>query len=882
MRNTLQQLIGKFELCTTPGNIVVLLIRQTLYIYEALDDVSHIPSGGVHPITLEVMYYIYSVCKNREISKLRQDLKEEKISSSLYSARVRVLLENSLEAKSKNGNRLYFIGYLDLSWESKLRQGLEDGMLYMYRMIELLESSLEANSKNYKNPTLGYVFIMNNRRFIGVEAKRKELGPIFGDDWHHENTSILQQNVELYLRSSWNKIVNLLKLDINQLEPSVAAELMKDNLHWLNEHFDHTCNIQSLWSVCDEELREQIIKSIENILLPAYGSFIGRFEKFVGKNVYKYIKYGIAFLKSEKFTYYEGGELHPNISELVQNIRYFCANRDRRSRQGLEKSTMLDKEGKLSTSVNVAREIVTALIDRILEVESKNYHNPSLGYVFVMNNLRFIELQAELYGLVPTFGHGWLRKNTTKFQKNLELYLRSSWNKIVEFLKLDMSESESSVAVGLLKDRLNSFNEHFDEICNVECTWFVFDEELRKNIIKSIENMLLPTYGNFIGKLQKFVGTSPSVTQVYSPQTIVTGTGNACSQPHPVIDMVWPSRGITRSASQVVSPQEGGAPRENIDMVWPSRGTTRSASQVVSPQEGGARENIDVHLIRQTLHIYEALDDVLHIPSGGIHPVTLEVMYYIYSVYKNREISKLSKDLKEEKISSSVYRARVRILLGKSLEAKSKNGNKLEVNNYIKSLIESRERKLRQGLEDEMLYIYRMIELLESSLEANSKIYKNSTLGYVFIMNNRRFIGVEAKLNELGPIFGDDWLHKNTTIFQQNLELYLRSSWNKIVNLLKLDINQLEPSVAAELMKDKLFWFNEHFDETCNIQSEWSVCDAELREQIIKSIENILLPAYGSFIGRFEKFLGKNAYKYIKYGIGEVQDQLKNLFLIRE
>jgi len=299
MRNTLQQLIGKFELCTTPGNIVVLLIRQTLYIYEALDDVSHIPSGGVHPITLEVMYYIYSVCKNREISKLRQDLKEEKISSSLYSARVRVLLENSLEAKSKNGNRLYFIGYLDLSWESKLRQGLEDGMLYMYRMIELLESSLEANSKNYKNPTLGYVFIMNNRRFIGVEAKRKELGPIFGDDWHHENTSILQQNVELYLRSSWNKIVNLLKLDINQLEPSVAAELMKDNLHWLNEHFDHTCNIQSLWSVCDEELREQIIKSIENILLPAYGSFIGRFEKFVGKNVYKYIKYGIGEVQDQ-------------------------------------------------------------------------------------------------------------------------------------------------------------------------------------------------------------------------------------------------------------------------------------------------------------------------------------------------------------------------------------------------------------------------------------------------------------------------------------------------------------------------------------------------------------------------------------------------------
>ncbi|KAL9316507.1 hypothetical protein ACSQ67_017508 [Phaseolus vulgaris] len=467
------------------------------------------------------------------------------------------------------------------------------------------------------------------------------------------------------------------------------------------------------------------------------------------------------FLKSEKFTYYEGGELHPNISELMRKIRYVCANRDSRSRQGLEKSTMVDKEGKLSPYVNVAREIVTALIDRILEVESKNYHNPSLGYVFVMNNLRVIELQAELYGLVLTFGHGWLRKNTTKFQKNLELYMRSSWNKIVEFLKLDMSESESSVAVGLLKDRLNSFNKHFDEICNVECSWFVFDEELRKNIIKSIENMLLPAYGNFIGKLQKFVG------------------------------------------------------KHSYDYI---------KYEMFDIQDR-------VRNLFVTLYIYEALDDVSHIPSGGIHPITLEVMYYIYSVCKNREISKLSQDLKEEKISSSVYSARVRVLLENSLEAKSKNGNRLEVSYYIKSLNQSGESKVREGLEDEILYVYRMIELLESSLEANSKIYKNPTLGYVFIMNNRRFIGVEAKLKELGPVFGDDWLHKKTTIFQQNLELYLRSSWDKIVNLLKLDINQLEPSVAAELMKDKLFWFNEHFDQTCNIQSEWSVCDKELREQ---------------------------------------------------
>jgi len=54
-----------------------------------------------------------------------------------------------------------------------------------------------------------------------------------------------------------------------------------------------------------------------------------------------------------------------------------------------------------------------------------------------------------------------------------------------------------------------------------------------------------------------------------------------------------------------------------------------------------------------------------------------------------------------------------------------------------------------------------MIELLESSLEANSKNYKNPSLGYVFIMNNWRIIEVETKLNGLRLSFGDDWLHKN-------------------------------------------------------------------------------------------------------------------------
>jgi len=131
IRNTLQELIQEFESCTFT-NIVVQLIRQRLSIYEALEDV--LLSGGIHSITLEVMYCIYLVYKNREISKLSQDLKEGNITSSVYIAKVRILLVSSLDAKSKNGNKLdvmYYIKSLDRSKENNLGLGLDTMIFHL-------------------------------------------------------------------------------------------------------------------------------------------------------------------------------------------------------------------------------------------------------------------------------------------------------------------------------------------------------------------------------------------------------------------------------------------------------------------------------------------------------------------------------------------------------------------------------------------------------------------------------------------------------------------------------------------------------------------------------------------------------------------------------
>jgi len=77
--------------------------------------------------------------------------------------------------------------------------------------------------------------------------------------------------------------------------------------------------------------------------------------------------------------------------------------------------------------------------------------------------------------------------------------------------------------------------------------------------------------------------------------------------------------------------------------------------------------------------------------------------------------------------------------------------------------------------------------------------------------------------------FDNDWFPRNTTKVQQKCNLYLRRSWNKMVEFLKIETNEsVEADVVAELMKDKLQLFNLHFEDTCTIQSTWTVSDKRM------------------------------------------------------
>ncbi|AES98872.1 exocyst subunit exo70 family protein [Medicago truncatula] len=122
----------------------------------------------------------------------------------------------------------------------------------MVLIMEQFERKLEAKSKYYEDPALedwkpfGIIAFIQTRKFF-----------------------------ELYFRSSWNKVIDSLKIDITELvAPNSKANSMKNKLSLFNHKFRETCGIQSTWRVFDEQLRRQIIISIEISLFPAYEKFI--------------------------------------------------------------------------------------------------------------------------------------------------------------------------------------------------------------------------------------------------------------------------------------------------------------------------------------------------------------------------------------------------------------------------------------------------------------------------------------------------------------------------------------------------------------------------------------------------------------------------------
>lgn len=225
------------------------------------------------------------------------------------------------------------------------------------------------------------------------------------------------------------------------------------------------------------------------------------------------------------------------------------------------------------------------------------------------------------------------------------------------------------------------------------------------------------------------------------------------------------------------------------------------------------------------------------VPGGRLHPITRYVMNYLRAACKSQQT--------------------------------------------LEQVFEEERERGMSGISSLSVQMAWIMELLESNLEAKSKLYKDLALSSVFMMNNGRYIVQKVKDSELGLLLGEDWIRKhNVKVRQYNMN-YQRSTWTKVIGVLKPENgggSNVNGGPNSRTLKERFRMFNTYFEEVLKVQSSWIVFDDELREQLKISVTQNLLPAYRNFIGRFQNSpeAGRNPEKHIKYSVEDVEAQINN------
>lgn len=236
------------------------------------------------------------------------------------------------------------------------------------------------------------------------------------------------------------------------------------------------------------------------------------------------------------------------------------------------------------------------------------------------------------------------------------------------------------------------------------------------------------------------------------------------------------------------------------------------------------------------------------IQGGDIHPITRYVMNYLKLLvdYSDTLNTLLPKTDHDDPISSQL-----------------ENGDGVATISPIASRVQV------------------LITSLESNIEEKSRLYDDSAMRYIFLMNNILYIVQKVKESELRNLMGDQWIRKHRGKIRQWHTSYLRAAWGKALLCLKDEgIGGSSTSASKVILKERFKSFNACFEDIHRIQAVWKVPDEQLREELRISISEKVLPAYRAFLGRFGSQLesGRHGGKYIKYYPDDLENYLSDLF----
>ncbi|KAM3252992.1 hypothetical protein P3L10_007062 [Capsicum annuum] len=167
--------------------------------------------------------------------------------------------------------------------------------------------------------------------------------------------------------------------------------------------------------------------------------------------------------------------------------------------------------------------------------------------------------------------------------------------------------------------------------------------------------------------------------------------------------------------------------------------------------------------------------------------------------------------------------------------------------------------------------------ILECNLEDKSRLYKDESLGHLFLMNNIHYMAEKVKKSNLRTILCDGWIRKHNWKFQHHAMSYERATWSSILSLLRDEglQNPGSNSIARTLLKERLYNFYLAFEDVYKSQTGWSIPDSQLREDLRISTSLKVIQAHRTFVGRHTNHISD---KHIKYTADDLENFLLDLF----
>ncbi|XP_020224722.1 exocyst complex component EXO70A1 [Cajanus cajan] len=257
------------------------------------------------------------------------------------------------------------------------------------------------------------------------------------------------------------------------------------------------------------KIREAVTGLTKQLAQTAQETF-GDFEEAVEKDATK--------------TAVTDGTVHPLTSYVINYVKFLFDYRSTLNQlfQGIE--------GEGSQLALVTLRILQALQIN-LDGKSKQYRDPALTHLFLMNNIHYIVRSVRRSEAKDLLGDDWIQRHRKVVQQHANQYKRIAWAKILQSLSIQglissgggsstagADGSSSGASRAIVKDRFKTFNTMFEELHQKQSQWTVPDTELRESLILAVAEVLLPAYRSFVKRF------GPLVENVKSTQRYIKYT----------------------------------------------------------------------------------------------------------------------------------------------------------------------------------------------------------------------------------------------------------------------------------------------------------------------------------------------------------------------